>query len=442
MADKKISALTAATTPLDGTEVLPLVQSGATVKVANNDLRPKQIQSNATSGVLQIVGPAAAATRVMTVPDANFTAARTDAAQSFTGTQTFATGVNVGTPSGAFSALVGLAATSANTQYSFLLLQNRATETATTGASIDFGGAVNWLGRVSTQFTGGTGAGDSSMSFHTASSGVLTERVVIDSVGNTTVKAGNLLVGTTNNASSARIMCNGGLAVQTNGNGNRSMLVNLVSNENFNGAATTIYVGRDGTTSRSINAGGTVNASGADYAEYMTKSGNFTVAKGDVVGIDAQGKLTNVFSDAISFVVKSTDPSYVGGDTWGTEEAIGLKEPSQPYQDQAIQKSKIETDEEFAIRKTIQAAYIAEKAVFDAALEAARTLVDRVAFAGQVPVNVLGATAGQYIVPVDDNGSIKGQAVSNPTFEQYQSAVGKVIAIEADGRARIIVKVA
>jgi len=92
MADKKISALTAATTPLDGTEVLPLVQSGATVKVANNDLRPKQIQSNATSGVLQVAGPGAAATRVMTTPDANFTAARTDAAQSFTGDQTLSTG--------------------------------------------------------------------------------------------------------------------------------------------------------------------------------------------------------------------------------------------------------------------------------------------------------------------------------------------------------------
>lgn len=92
MADKKISALTAATTPLDGTEVLPIVQSGSTVKVANNDLRPKQIQSNATSGVLQIAGPAAAATRVMTVPNANFTAARTDAAQSFTGDQTLSTG--------------------------------------------------------------------------------------------------------------------------------------------------------------------------------------------------------------------------------------------------------------------------------------------------------------------------------------------------------------
>jgi hypothetical protein len=34
MADQKISALTAATTPLAGTEVLPIVQSGATVKVS------------------------------------------------------------------------------------------------------------------------------------------------------------------------------------------------------------------------------------------------------------------------------------------------------------------------------------------------------------------------------------------------------------------------
>lgn len=34
MADKKISALTGASTPLAGTEVLPIVQSGATVKVS------------------------------------------------------------------------------------------------------------------------------------------------------------------------------------------------------------------------------------------------------------------------------------------------------------------------------------------------------------------------------------------------------------------------
>jgi hypothetical protein len=38
MADTKISALTAATTPLAGTEVLPIVQGGATVKVSVDNL--------------------------------------------------------------------------------------------------------------------------------------------------------------------------------------------------------------------------------------------------------------------------------------------------------------------------------------------------------------------------------------------------------------------
>jgi hypothetical protein len=92
MADKKISALTAASTPLAGTEALPIVQSGATVKVASDDLTVRNFRANATTGILQVTGPAAASTRVMTAPDANFTVARTDAAQSFTGDQTLSTG--------------------------------------------------------------------------------------------------------------------------------------------------------------------------------------------------------------------------------------------------------------------------------------------------------------------------------------------------------------
>jgi hypothetical protein len=91
MADKKISQLTAATTPLAGTEVLPIVQSASTVKVATDDLTVKNVRSNATSGILQVAGPGAGTTRTMTVPNANFTAARTDAAQTFTGDQTFTT---------------------------------------------------------------------------------------------------------------------------------------------------------------------------------------------------------------------------------------------------------------------------------------------------------------------------------------------------------------
>jgi len=129
MADKKISALTGATTPLDGTEVLPIVQSGATVKVANNDLRPKQIQSNATSGVLQVAGPAAAATRVMTTPDANFTAARTDAAQTFAGAQTMsAYGAGIATFSSA-----GLISSTATTGTGNVMLASTIRFTDTTG---------------------------------------------------------------------------------------------------------------------------------------------------------------------------------------------------------------------------------------------------------------------------------------------------------------------
>ena len=40
MANSKISALTSATTPVAGTEVLPIVQSSATVKLAISDLTP------------------------------------------------------------------------------------------------------------------------------------------------------------------------------------------------------------------------------------------------------------------------------------------------------------------------------------------------------------------------------------------------------------------
>lgn len=88
MADTKISALTGATTPLAGTEVVPVVQGGQTRKVAIDDFTVKNVRSNASTGLLQITGPATGTTHVMTTPNANFTAARTDAAQSFSGTQT------------------------------------------------------------------------------------------------------------------------------------------------------------------------------------------------------------------------------------------------------------------------------------------------------------------------------------------------------------------
>jgi hypothetical protein len=60
-------------------------QSALSVGTASNLL------SNATTGVMQITGPSAASTRVMTIPDANFTVARLDGAQTFTAAQTIQT---------------------------------------------------------------------------------------------------------------------------------------------------------------------------------------------------------------------------------------------------------------------------------------------------------------------------------------------------------------
>jgi len=281
-------------------------------------------------------------------------------------------------------------------------------KTTTTNADIYFGITSSSVGYV------GTGGSDP-LSFVTGG----TERARIDSSGNfliqnTAAAAGVLDVETAVGAEGV-VYC-----IMRNNNGTKinSLVVNSVSTESYNTAVAALWVGRASANARGINSGGTVNASGADYAEYMTKAGDFTIAKGDVVGINAQGKLTNVFADAVSFMVKSTDPSYVGGDSWGSEEALGLTKPEAdaPQED---------------------------KDAFDAALEAARQLVDRIAFSGQVPVNVTGASAGQYIVPVNNNGAIKGEAINEAdmTLTQYMKAVGKVIAIESDGRARIIVKV-
>ena len=143
MADLKISALTASTTPLAGTEVLPIVQGGVTTKVAVSDLtagravtassvnkvaitapatastltiadgKTLAVNDNATLGTGGLTlgnsgGFTAAASKVLTAsntltlagtdattqtfPTTSATIARTDAAQTFTGDQTLATG--------------------------------------------------------------------------------------------------------------------------------------------------------------------------------------------------------------------------------------------------------------------------------------------------------------------------------------------------------------
>jgi hypothetical protein len=308
MADTKISALTAATTPLAGTEVLPLVQSGVTKKVAVSAMFGSNVY-----------------TFLNTPTSANLAAAVTG--ETGSGALVFATSPTIDTPTS-------------------------------------------------------NGSGGLASRIHTFYSAGYAQEVV-------SVNAGDV--------------------------------------QGWNGNGAVMFVAKINGNGRSINAGGTINALGTDYAEYMIKAGEFTIAKGDICGIDSNGKITNRFEDSIAFVVKSTNPSYVGGDAWGTEEALGVKFPKLPKED----ASKEDWEK-----------YTAEKTIVESTIEAARQKVDRIAFAGQVPVNVLEATPGQYVISTRGiDGSIKGSAISNPTFDQYRSAVGKVIAVESDGRARIIVKI-
>jgi hypothetical protein len=70
MADKKISALTASTTPLAGTEVLPIVQGGSTVKVSIADVtagRAVATGNLTTTGTATISSNAAIGTTTLNV---------------------------------------------------------------------------------------------------------------------------------------------------------------------------------------------------------------------------------------------------------------------------------------------------------------------------------------------------------------------------------------
>ncbi|MBB5368719.1 MULTISPECIES: hypothetical protein [unclassified Janthinobacterium] len=244
----------------------------------------------------------------------------------------------------------------------------------------------------------------------------------------------------------------------------------------WNTANSVLYVGKNSVTGRSVSTGGTISTQGNDYAEYISKCMSCAdVSAGQIIGITAQNKITDEWDGSVMFAVKSTAPSFVGGDGWAS--CLGLRpvpkagmEPVKPVRREDVMESQVvpgtkpqeveqivtspgETDDEWMQKQasfvTALTAYnIAAQqdtdamAAFDAALEAARQKVDRIAIAGRVPVNVLGAQPGDYIVPVQDGAGIKGIAVHEDdlSMKQYLRAVGRVIAIEADGRAYVMVK--
>ena len=281
-------------------------------------------------------------------------------------------------------------------------------------------GTYNGNGLFAAVRESGTGRGQAFLFAPSDVNGNPTERMRINSLGNVFIGGG----GVTPQAATRLIITNPNTTESTpsfvveNSSFFASIYCFNVNTGGVNTQNAAMWIQKSSSTGRSVNAAGTINASGTDYAEYIVKAGNFTIAKGDICGITANGLLTLDYANAVSFVVKSTNPSYVGGDTWGSEDVVGKKP---------------DVDDLEAL------------AQWEANLEAARQTVDRIAFAGQAPVNVTNAVPGQYIVPIaTETGGITGIAKDEGdlTLAEYIRAVGKVIAIEDDGRARIIVKVA
>ena len=234
------------------------------------------------------------------------------------------------------------------------------------------------------------------------------------------------------------------------GGGSNVTLFYGVTGGGYNASKGAQQIGYNTSTSRSISAGGTINASGADYAEYETKRMDCGVIdKGSICGFDEAGLLTDKWIHSKTFGIKSTDPSYVGGDTWGSEDIVGTEPPKQTTQTVTEMVIETTTDEngnevETEVEKQVEQKvdnpnYETEKLTFDASLESERQKVDRIAYAGKVPTNITSGNVGDHVIPTIDGTGIRGVAKSDPTLSEYMVSVGTIRSI-VDGVYIIAVK--
>src|SRR5262249_6885453 len=120
----------------------------------------------------------------------------------------------------------------------------------------------------------------------------------------------------------------GATLLQTNANTSNAFQVRdssgnqlaVLSTSNYAGGANaanaTLVLAKDSGTNRSINAAGTINASGADYAEYFYQAIPGALQSGDVVCMNASGtvEICNSSSPGTLIGAVSTNAGYVGND--------------------------------------------------------------------------------------------------------------------------------
>ena len=276
----------------------------------------------------------------------------------------------------------------------------------------------------------------------------------------------------------------GTLVAQFGAGASSGCVIRQAAGTGASASAAAMQIGKNSSTSRSINAAGTINASGADYAEYIKKSTSCGIINaGDIVGINKDGELTDKFSESIHFAIKSTAPNLVGGDNWFNEEEPDVRssewyewkaemdalvKPVAPIKPIAPKTSKQSIMDAYVIAlksyedllntynlnvSEYENSYTAlvekepkeESAAYQdwkARMEEARLTVDRIAFCGVVPINKVSGNVGEYVVAIanaDDSIGNVCKAAKDMTFMDYDASVGKLYSIY-NGVSKVFVK--
>lgn len=288
--------------------------------------------------------------------------------------------------------------------------------------------------------------------------------------------AGDIILSTASRPAALRVFASGGHT-------------QIYGSSGVSSAPTALKVGRNGV--RSISAAGTINAWGADYAEYhrVVEALWGRVPAGTILGFtsDADGVLTDRWADVRGrCVIKSSSPNLVGNDLWGQEDNLvrlyridpvgeqpeiavidpphvprsrqlfrpdddAPKQEHLDYESAVVESDRLYRQWEADV-ETARAAYDSEMGAWQSraeamvtAYEAERIRWDRIAKAGFVPVNLAASQSdiGKYLVPAAAaDGSITAllKSKSELSLAEYIDSIGWILAIGEDGRPLVEVK--